>query len=49
MICFGAEAVQEEQRQSLRELLALPLYQMHYRDLDWAEQCLRSLVENGTQ
>ncbi len=49
VICFGAEAVQEEQRQSLRELLALPLYQMHYRDLDWAEQCLRSLVENGTQ
>jgi len=47
VICFGTEAVQEEQRQTLRDLLTLPLYQIDYRDLDWAEGCLRSLVENG--
>lgn len=46
-ICCGEDSLREEQRASLRRLLGVPLYEMQYYDLEWAEQRLRSLVENG--
>jgi hypothetical protein len=46
-VCVGEESVREEQRDSLRRLLAAPVYEMQYHDLDWAERRLRALVENG--
>jgi hypothetical protein len=45
-ICSGEESVREEQRESLRRLLAAGVYELDYHDLDWAEQRLRALVEN---
>jgi hypothetical protein len=46
-VCCGEECVREEQRTSIRRLLAVPVYEMQYHDLDWAEQCLRSLIEDS--
>ncbi len=46
-ICVGEESVRTEQRASLRRLLAVPVFEMKYYDLDWAEQRLRTLVESG--
>jgi len=45
--CVGEEAVRAEQRASLRRLLAAPVLEMTYHDLNWAEARLRSLVANG--
>lgn len=47
VICYGDESLRDEMRKSLRRLLTAPVYEMQYHDLDWAEQRLRSLVENG--
>ena len=47
VICYGEESFREELRKSLRRLLTMPIYEMQYHDLDWAEQRIRSLVENG--
>jgi hypothetical protein len=46
-VCFGEESVREEQKTTIRRLLAAPVYEMQYHDLDWAEQRLRALVEHG--
>ena len=45
--CFGEESVRADQRASLRRLLAVPVLEMTYHDLDWAEARLRTLVESG--
>ena len=47
VICYGDESLRDEMRKSLRQLVTVPVYEMQYHDLDWAEQRLRSLVENG--
>jgi hypothetical protein len=44
-VCLGDECLREEQRNSIRRLLSVPVYDMQYYDLDWAEQRLRALVE----
>ncbi len=49
-LCLGDEAIRERQRGSLRALLShVEVYEMHYRDLSWAEQCLRLLVAGGSR
>ncbi len=49
VLCVGDEEIKERQRRSLRVLLShVEVYEMHYRDLSWAEQCLRSLVGGGS-
>jgi len=45
--CVGEEWVRAEQRASLRRLLAVPVLEMTYHDLDSAEARLRTLVGNG--
>ena len=45
--CYGDESLCDEMRESLHRLLAAPVYEMQYHDLDWAERRLRALVENG--
>jgi hypothetical protein len=47
VICVGEESLRAQQRESLRRLLSAPVYEMKYYDLDWAEQRLRALVDNG--
>ena len=47
VICFGDESLREELRAGFHRLLTVPVYEMQYYDLDWAEQRLRSLVENN--
>lgn len=49
MICYGDDALQREQRESLERLLTAPVYRMHYHDLDWAEEQLRCLVRATTR
>jgi hypothetical protein len=46
-ICYGDESLRDEMRSSLDRLLTAPVFELHYHDLTWAEQRLRSLVENG--
>lgn len=46
-ISYGDEPLRDEMRNTLRTLLTVPVFEMHYHDLDWAEQRLRSLVEHG--
>jgi hypothetical protein len=43
-MCVGEECVREEQKTSIRRLLTVPVFEMQYHDLDWAEQRLRSLL-----
>jgi hypothetical protein len=43
-ICFGDESSRAEQLDSLRELVALPAFRLHFYDLNSAERALRSLV-----
>lgn len=47
VICFGDEALRGEMTKELRRLLTVPVYEMRYHELDWAERRLRSLVESG--
>lgn len=47
VICYGDDALRAEMTCSLERLLTAPIYQMTYHDLAWAEERLRSLVNNG--
>jgi hypothetical protein len=47
VISIGEEIVRVQQRESLLRLLEAPVYELQYHDLEWAEQRLRSLVENS--
>lgn len=47
VICYGEESLREQMRNSLNRLLTVPVFELYYHDLEWAEQRLRSLVENG--
>jgi hypothetical protein len=47
VVCFGEENVQREQKESLRSLVHIPVFELFYSDLDSAERCLRSLVRSG--
>jgi hypothetical protein len=47
VICFGEERVRKLQRESLRSLVDVPVFELVYRDLDDAEMRLRRLVETG--
>lgn len=44
VLCIGEEHIREAQRESLGELLKVPVMKLSYCDLDGAERCLRSLV-----
>jgi hypothetical protein len=44
---YGEKRVREEQNASLRQLLTVPVYELCYRDLDWAVNRLEVLVRNG--
>jgi len=46
-LVVGEESIREQQRAAIRRVLDVPVYEMRYQDLDWAEQRLRALVENG--
>jgi len=47
VICFGERDVREAQAASLQRLLAVPIYELRYRDLDWAVNRLEALVREG--
>jgi hypothetical protein len=47
IICYGEKATREAQSASLRQLLAVPVYELCYRDLDWAVNRLDALVREG--
>lgn len=47
VICIGERDVREAQGASLRRLLAVPIYELRYRDLDWAVNRLAVLVREG--
>jgi hypothetical protein len=47
VVCYGDESLRDEMRSSLDRLLTAPVFELYYHDLTWAEQRLRSLVENG--
>ncbi|MCC6369020.1 MAG: aldolase [Bryobacterales bacterium] len=47
VICYGRETTREEQRQSLRRLLSLPVLELCYGELDSAVDCLESLLQQG--
>ena len=47
VICYGEKNVREAQAASLRRLLGVPIYEMHYRDLGWAVNRLEELVREG--
>jgi hypothetical protein len=47
VISFGENEVREAQVASLRRLLAIPVYDLRYRDLDWAVNRLEALVRKG--
>ncbi len=48
-ICLGEEPTREAQRRSLDRFLELPVFELTYSDLDCAERCLRSFLEQGDQ
>jgi hypothetical protein len=44
---YGEKKIREDQAVSLRQLLTVPVYELCYRDLDWAVNRLEALVRNG--
>lgn len=44
LTCYGDERVRSEQRRALTEFLHLPIVELTYKDLDGAENALRTLV-----
>lgn len=46
-LCYGEEKIRLAQRHSIQTLLNIPVLELCYRDLDWAEQTLRRLVYEG--
>lgn len=46
-VCFGEVQIREEQRASLRQLLAAKTFELRYQSLDWAVQRLEALVLGG--
>jgi hypothetical protein len=46
-ICFGEDEVRQAQRASIHNLLTARVFEMRYRDLDWAVERLATLVEKG--
>jgi len=47
VISFGERDVREAQGASLRRLLEVPVYELRYRDLDWAVNRLEALAREG--
>ncbi|MCC6390496.1 MAG: hypothetical protein IT167_07825 [Bryobacterales bacterium] len=47
VICYGRESTREQQRESLRRLLALDVLELSYGELDSAVDCLESLPRQG--
>jgi hypothetical protein len=47
VLCYGEKEVRESQSRSLRQLLAVPVYELCYTDLDWAVNRLDALVREG--
>ena len=47
VLCYGEKEVRESQTRSLRQLLAVPVYELCYRDLDWAVNRLDTLLREG--
>jgi hypothetical protein len=46
-ICFGEEEVRQVQLASIHNLLTAKVFEMRYRDLDWAVERLATLVREG--
>jgi len=44
---YGENKIRQEQAASLRQLLTVPVYELCYRDLDWAVNRLEALVRDG--
>ncbi len=47
-ICFGEKEVRQAQSASIQSLLTARVFEMRYRDLDWAVARLETLVQEGT-
>ena len=47
-ICFGEEEIRQAQRLSLQNLVTANVFEMRYRDLDWAVERLETLVQEGS-
>jgi hypothetical protein len=47
VLCYGEKEVRESQSRSLRQLLAVPVYELCYTDLDWAVNRLDILLREG--
>jgi hypothetical protein len=47
-MCFGGDAVHQAQRASIKGLLAAKVFEMRYRDLEWAVERLTALVHEGS-
>jgi hypothetical protein len=46
-MCFGEDEVHQAQSTSIRDLLTARVFEMRYRDLDWAVERLGTLVREG--
>jgi HPr Serine kinase C-terminal domain len=46
-ICFGGYEVHQAQSASIHDLLNAKIFEMHYRDLNWAVERLARLVKEG--
>ena len=47
-MCFGEAAVHQAQSASIHDLLTAKVFEMRYRDLDWAVERLGTLVREGS-
>lgn len=46
-MCFGEDEVYRSQKASIHELLTAKVFEMRYRDLDWAVDRLTTLIREG--
>jgi HPr Serine kinase C-terminal domain len=46
-MCFGEDEVYQAQKASIHELLTAKIFEMRYRDLDWAVDRLTTLIHEG--
>lgn len=46
-MCFGEDEVYQAQKASIHDLLTAKVFEMRYRDLDWAVERLGTLVREG--
>jgi len=49
MICYGEEEARQAQRGALQTLLEQPIFELRYRDLDWAVARLEALVRENVR